>query len=288
MENNELLHKVLSIPSYSGYEYLVIEFLVEYGQEKGYTVDVDAKGNVYFTKGSVEEGKYFPCVSAHMDTVFYDHKELIKAGLSKTIVENDGIITAINPLTGKQTGIGADDLAGVFACLKTFEVVDNIKAAFFVEEECGLHGSYACDKSFFDNVGYFIQYDNPYGYWYSVRFCGKKLFSDEFDKIVKPINESMGVTYYCEYDSFSDALPIREQFNICAVDLPIGYYNWHSDRESLKVSEVFNGIAIGVEYIARLGNEKYAMESVDEEMKRKRKEYKSNESSSWWGGEFYD
>jgi len=267
---DELLHKILSIPTYTKHEELVRDFLVEYGKEKEYLVNVDKKGNVYFTKGSVPEGKYFPCVSAHIDTVFDEHRELIEKGFSKTIVEEDGIIKAYNPIDNKQTGIGADDLAGVFACLKTFEEVDNIKGAFFVEEECGLHGSYQCDKKFFNNVGYFIQYDNPTGYWYSVRFCGTRLYSDYFDTIVKPINESYGITYYCEYDSFSDALPIREQFNICTVDLPIGYYDYHTSEEYLNVEEVFKGIEVGVEYIKALGNEKYEMITVKEEEEENR------------------
>jgi hypothetical protein len=208
-----------------------------------------------------------------MDSVFDEHQALIDKGLPKVIIEKDGFITAYDPLTEKQTGIGADDLAGVFACLKTFEVIDNIKGVFFVEEECGDHGSYNCDESFFEDVGYFLQYDNPYGYWYSVRFCGTKLFSDEFDAVVKPINESNGVTYYCEYDSFSDALPIREQFNICAVDLPIGYYDWHTTEEYLKVDEVFAGIELGIKYIKNLGNKKYSIETVEEEDKKKFNKY---------------
>lgn len=263
MEDTNLLHKILSIPSYTGCEYLVIDFLVKYGREKGYKVNLDDRCNVYYTKGNLPKEEYFPCVSAHMDTVFYEHKDLILAGLFKTIVEKKGIITALNPLTGKRTGIGADDLAGVFACIKTIESIDNIKAVFFVSEESGNHGSYDCDGSFFDDVGYFIQYDNPYGYWYSVRFNGIKLYSDEFDKIVKPINEKMGITHYCEYDSFSDALSIREQFDICAVDLPIGYYKWHTEKEYLKVAEVFNGINVGIEYIKNLGNKKYNMVSLE-------------------------
>lgn len=265
MYNDKLLHQILSIPTYTKHEDLVRDFLVAYGTTKNYLVQVDPKGNVYFTKGTIPEGEYFPCVSAHMDTVFDEHQILIDNGLVKTILEVDGIITAQDPLTGEQTGIGADDLAGVFACLKTLDRIDAIKAAFFVEEECGTHGSYDCDHNFFANVGYFLQYDNPYGYWYSVRFCGTKLYTDEFDAIVKPINEKNGVTYYCEYDSFSDALPIREQFNICAVDLPIGYYEWHSAKEYLKVTEVFAGIELGIKYIQALGNKKYSIEAVVEE-----------------------
>ena len=50
-------------------EDLMIEFLSNYLSDKGYNYDVDEFGNVYVTKGTLNEGEFYPCVVAHTDTV---------------------------------------------------------------------------------------------------------------------------------------------------------------------------------------------------------------------------
>ena len=77
-ENLMLLKEVLSLPSYTGKEDRVVEFLIGYGIQKGYKVFVDHVNNVYLTKGSVSEYEYFPCFVAHTDTVHMNQSELIK------------------------------------------------------------------------------------------------------------------------------------------------------------------------------------------------------------------
>ena len=48
-----LLKEILSIPTYFGNEYRVSEFLMNYGNPKGYNTYKDKVGNVYFEKGKV-------------------------------------------------------------------------------------------------------------------------------------------------------------------------------------------------------------------------------------------
>ena len=67
--NENLLYKVLSIPSFSEKEYRMQDFLLEYSRQKGITASMDGKGNIYLCKGSLTEGHFYPCVSAHMDTL---------------------------------------------------------------------------------------------------------------------------------------------------------------------------------------------------------------------------
>ncbi len=62
IENVDFLKKVLSIPTKSFKEDLMIEFLVEYLTEKKHNFQVDDFGNVYVTKGVLDEGESYPCI----------------------------------------------------------------------------------------------------------------------------------------------------------------------------------------------------------------------------------
>ena len=68
-EKINFLKQVLSIPTKSFKEDLMIEFLSNYLSDKGYDYEVDDFGNVYVTKGTLNEGEFYPCVVAHTDTV---------------------------------------------------------------------------------------------------------------------------------------------------------------------------------------------------------------------------
>jgi putative aminopeptidase FrvX len=62
----EHLKEVLSIPTKTYQEELMIEYLVNYLSTKGYDYKVQENGNIYVTKGVAD---YYPCVIAHTDTV---------------------------------------------------------------------------------------------------------------------------------------------------------------------------------------------------------------------------
>ena len=60
------LKELLSIPSYTWEEDMVISHLMGVCDEKGYHYVVDDIGNIYVTKGSSDN---YPLVLAHTDTV---------------------------------------------------------------------------------------------------------------------------------------------------------------------------------------------------------------------------
>jgi di/tripeptidase len=260
--DSNLLKEILSIPSCFAHEDLIKEFLVSYGTKNSFIVSTDKKGNVYFTKGELLEGEFYPCVSAHLDSVFTkshnetDYTELIYKGLRKDIIEENGVLKAFHPVTKERIGLAADDLAGVYACLKLMNRFDKIKAAFFVEEEFGCEGSYNCDKKFFENVGYFIEFDAPTGNWYSEYSGGIKLFNDNFDILVKPILEKNSIDNYSQ-DPYINSIAMREQFDFCCVNLPVGYHHWHTKKEYLVLDELEKGINLGIEFVEKLGVKKY-------------------------------
>lgn len=250
-----LLKEILSIPTYFGNEYRVSEFLMNYGNSKGYNTYKDKVGNVYFEKGKVNT-EYYPCLVAHMDSVFSEHVPLIVDNQRKIIKQNKNILKAYHPITFKQTGLAADDLAGVFICLQLMDKFDTIKASFFVKEEYGCEGSYACDIDFFNNVGYCIQFDAPGNNWFSNTLMGIKIYSDEFFNDVKNILHENHINNISK-DPYTDVMALREQLDISCANLPAGYYQFHSDREYLNIDDVDKSINIGVQFINKLGNKLY-------------------------------
>ena len=85
----DFLKEVLSIPSVSGDESMVRDYIIEYAKNNGIEYYTDSKKNLYLTKGSdkMTSGEYYPCVVSHMDTVHGSHRELIETK-TNLIIEN--------------------------------------------------------------------------------------------------------------------------------------------------------------------------------------------------------
>jgi di/tripeptidase len=137
-QNIDFLKEVLSIPSKTYREELMVQYLVKWLTENNIEHFVDEHKNVYATKQEssvIPEDFYFPCVVSHTDTVHdicninIDEEQLYNAQgelkLSLKAYDN----------SGDPTGIGGDDKCGVFACLTLLKELPYLKAAFFVYEE---------------------------------------------------------------------------------------------------------------------------------------------------------
>ena len=128
----------------------MIQYLTDYCVEKGFNYSIDKNGSVYVTKGNSD---VYPCVVAHIDTVH----EPVEMKINEEMLPNAQgelklSLKAYEKESGNPTGIGGDDKAGVFICLKMLEQFDNIKAFFPVAEETGCHGSNDADKEFFKEL----------------------------------------------------------------------------------------------------------------------------------------
>lgn len=251
------LREVLSIPSYSSKEDLVIGFIENYCKNNGYSYYKDYKNNIYITKGLAE---YYPCIVAHMDTVHFDQKRLVESNLSLSIVETkqDGLtfLTALDPVNREKTGIGGDDKCGVYICLRLLNEIDNIKVAFFVEEECGMLGSKSLSKSFFDDVGYALQFDAPTNNWFSYSCSGVELWNEDFFDVIKETLEKHQIDNI-SIDPFTDIVQIKKNFNFCCAVLPTGYYNQHCVDEFVIEEHTTQCVNLGLEFIKTLGEKKY-------------------------------
>lgn len=259
-QNLELLKEVLSVPTSTYNEDLMISYLQKWLNEKNIPNYTDSHGNVYATKKiqEVPDDFYYPCVISHTDTVH---------GLGSINVQEEQLPNAQGETKlslkaydekGKPTGIGGDDKCGVFACLTLLEELPYLKAAFFVSEETGCHGSRKADKSFFHDVGYAIQFDAPENWMITEKCFGQVLFdrnTDFFKSCDEVLCEGMNSDYmrYMVHP-YTDVYALRSQFDFSCINFSIGYYDYHTKDEYVVVEDVFNGIKMGKKMIEKLGN----------------------------------
>ena len=255
-EKLEFLKKVLSVPTKTYREGLMVEFITNWLTEKNIPHYVDEHLNVYATKQSDNNVEWFPCVIAHTDTVHnLDTINIREEELKNAQGQLKLSLKAYND-SGLPTGIGGDDKAGVYACLTLLEELPDLKAAFFVSEETGCHGSSKADPEFFKNVGYGIQFDAPEN-WMVTEYCfGQQLFerdSDFFRTCDHVLSEGTQNKQQYLIHPYTDVYALRSQFDFQCINFSIGYYDYHTANEYVVVEDVENGIDMGRKIIASLG-----------------------------------
>jgi putative aminopeptidase FrvX len=253
--DKKLLKEILSIPSYSGNERKLVNFICEFLEKNKIPYKVDELFNIYCTKGDAD---IYPCVVAHTDTVHNNNHIDVRTELKKNCRNVLKEAYKGYDAKGKPTGIGGDDKAGVFACLTLLLELPALKAAFFVSEEIGCKGSKEADEAFFENVGYAIQFDAPFDYMVTEVSSGVPLF-DRRSEFFKKANNVLVEYIIPEYGShpFTDVYALKKLFDFSCINLSIGYYDHHTADEYVILEDVENGIKIGREMIASLGYEKY-------------------------------
>ena len=268
-KNLELLKEVLSVPTKTYQEERMVAFLVNWLTENKIPHFVDEFNNVYATKqesSDLPEDFYFPCVISHTDTVHnIDTINVVEEMLPNAQGEIKLSYKAYNDL-GHPTGIGGDDKCGVFACLTLLKELPNLKAAFFVSEETGCHGSLKASEEFFANVGYGIQFDAPENWMITERCFGQVLFDRETeffetcDKILVEGMNQQDMRYMVH--PYTDVYALRGKFDFSCINISIGYYDYHTRNEYVVIEDVFNGIDMGKKMIENLGNRLHFKQSV--------------------------
>lgn len=260
MSDLSFLKEVLSVPTVTYNEKRMVEFITNWLEQNNIDYYRDFKNNIYATKSDGNEKPddfYYPCVISHTDTVHQIDTINIKE--SKQPNAQGRIKDSLYALNddGDPTGIGGDDKCGVFACLTLLKELPNLKAAFFVSEETGCHGSKAADEEFFSNVGYAIQFDAPENWMITEKCFGSQLFdrdSEFFEKVDSVLTENM-VKEDMDYmiHPYTDVWALRNKFDFACINFSIGYYKYHTKHEYVIPEDVFNGIKMGREIIENLG-----------------------------------
>lgn len=260
MPTIDFLKQVLSIPTVTYREDLMVDFISKWLKENDIEHYIDTHRNIYATKSitkDLPEDFYYPCVVSHTDTVhkldtiniFEDYlpnaQDVLKPSL---FAKNDH---------GQPTGIGGDDKCGVFACLTLLKELPYLKAAFFVSEETGCNGSRQADPNFFENVGYAIQFDAPENWMITETCYSQQLFDkdSEFFKVCDSVlseNMNKNDMRYMTHP-YTDVWALRGKFDFSCINFSIGYYNYHTKNEYVVIEDVYNGIKMGREMIQKLG-----------------------------------
>lgn len=229
MMNVDLLKELYSIFSPSGDTKKMRRFLKKAIKARGGDVVQDKKGNLLVTKGKADT---YPCLAAHIDQVrYHTHPKDFQ------VLQVDNILMGWSTKLKQQCGLGADDKNGVFICLNALEKYDNIKIAFFVDEEVGCCGSSVVDMSFFDGCRFVIEPDRRDGYDFISCMSGVDVCSDDFIKA-----SGFGdFGYKFDEGSVTDVLTLLERgLKISCLNLSCGYYHPHTDQEVTDIDELEN------------------------------------------------
>lgn len=254
------LYEVMQVPSCSRYEFRMVAYIILWARKRGIDYSFDKKGNVYLTKGKLEEGEFYPCVTSHMDTVQDKAKAYALAGAELPLRTRRCKSTTSDEVRHEifidGQGIGADDKLGVYISLQLVNHFDKIKAAFFVEEEIGMMGSKELNKEFFDDVAYVIGWDSPDLTRAAWKCSGTQLFTADFyKKHLKPVVSKWGFTDKCFHsEPFTDVIQIREKTGIMCMNFGNGGYNAHMSTEYLVIEHVDHATGMGMDIIQSIGN----------------------------------
>ena len=246
--NIERLRQVLAVPTQSLREDQMVEFLkAQAASRPGVTCTVDSYNNVFLRKGTAS---FFPCVAAHIDSVQPVERYF-------RIIQKNGNLIGYDRRC-KQVGFGGDDKAGVYICLELLDRFPNIAAAFFAAEEIGCRGAFSAEAKMFDSIGYVLEFDCPARDMFSYTSSGMRLFDNagDFIKAGLPVLNKWGVNKW-QHHPFTDVMALRQRFSFSCMNLPSGYYNWHSHNEYVKVSDTDNSLEMATELIAALGALRY-------------------------------
>ena len=266
----EFLKEVLSVPTKTYKEEKMVSFIANWLIDNNIEYHIDIHNNIYATKQeskNLPENFYFPCVISHTDTVHeIDTINIREENLPNAQKEIKSSLKAYNDF-GQPTGIGGDDKCGVFACLTLLKELPNLKAAFFVSEETGCHGSKKADSGFFENVGYAIQFDAPENWMITEKCFGQILFdrdSEFFGTVNEVLTEGMNPSDM-EYmvHPYTDVYALRGKFDFSCINFSIGYYDYHTKNEYVVIEDVFNGIEMGKKMIEKLGNKLHFKKSKE-------------------------
>ena len=264
--------ELLSVPTKTYQEDKMVDYILsELSQIEGIKVEVDSYKNIYVTKGTLDEGEFYPMFISHTDTVHNLVDEIIVKEeyllrpytFGKDFGSEQVLCLKAYDKDGKPTGIGGDDKCGIYICLELLRQLDKVKVAFFVSEETGCHGSKMVNLDFLKDVGYCTQYDAPGDHLISFSCMGTVLFDIESDfyKIAyNAISEGFHNEMLVQSHPYTDIMIMKQKSDLSCINMSCGYYNMHTSNEFVSIYDVERAIIAGKNMVERLGLKKYVFE----------------------------
>jgi len=275
IEQANRFKNLLSVPSKTYKEEMMIDHIVNFLTKiPGISFKTDHMGNIYVTKGVLNQGEFYPMLIAHTDTVHEIQSEIVvkdefltkPTTFGKTFGnETYASYKAYTP-GGLPTGIGGDDKCGIFLCLELLMELPKVKIGLFVSEETGCHGSQQCDLEFLEDVGYAIQFDAPGNHLITEICSGVRLFEKDgefIDTIVPIFSKYMNTDPMLQSHPYTDVSQIKRKGDFSCINLSCGYYNMHSVQEFVVLEDVEKVFYMTKEIVRQLGTKKYEFEYVN-------------------------
>ena len=281
-EMRKRLAKVMMVQTASRKNHLMLSFIKKFVDNiPNCTITSDELGNLYVTKGTAE---FYPCVVAHTDTVH----EIYKNFGIHSVIEGKGTANQFECWSGYSSqlggieysaGIGGDDKVGVFIALEMLYQFENIKLAFFVDEEIGCVGSQGADMTFFLDVGYIFQCDRAGATEVIQTSSWTKLFNDDFAEKIALSMEARNY-HLSDKGSVTDVLQLADNgVGVCTANIGCGYYKAHTVDEFIVIEDVHNCFKLVVDMIKVLGENQYEYIAEDTNSYAN---WTQDDETHWW------
>lgn len=228
----------------------------------------DHIGNIIARRG---EGPY-PTFCCHLDTVhkitknYVVEKHEVKQYTSKRRGKKksrkktyDGVQDYL--YTSAQ-GIGGDDKCGIYGCLELMRSLRNVKAMFFVQEECGTIGARGIELSEFEDSAYLIELDRRGNSDIIMDYNFSETISPKFEEVLE---QQMGDDWEQADGTFTDVMILAERgVGISAINVSCGYYKAHTKEEYISWKDLNKSIAFCFDLAQALGQDVYSHEYEDQ------------------------
>lgn len=193
--------------------------------------EMDHYANIFIKKNTTNPD-YYPCVVAHADCVIPHANKAVKFKKNKII--------GINPVTGKQIGLGMDDTLGICCAIQMLRELPNLKVCFTTEEEIGFIGAEEASENieFFCDVSYFIQADRRGGSDLITFTNG--IYTASNDWLNNVTNLMVQYKYTEEFGIGTDIGVFAKKLQLSAVNVSCGYYREHTNSEYAIMPEFEN------------------------------------------------
>jgi putative aminopeptidase FrvX len=264
MNDLEFLKELMSVRTSTYKEELMVQYICDWLDKEGIPYVVDDMMNVYATKTSEGyEGKLYPCMVAHTDTVhhFEDEIHVREEMLPNRQKQAKLSLKAYDP-DGQPVGIGGDDKCGVYGALVSLRDLPHVKGAFFVSEETGCWGSRKASPEFFSDVAYAIQLDAPSNHMVTEVCWGVRMFDreSEFFRIADEVLSEKFEFHEFQIHPYTDVSQLAQKFDFSCINFSCGYYNYHTKNEYVVIEDLQIAIHTAHEMINRLGYTKQTYE----------------------------
>jgi hypothetical protein len=234
MEVNPLLNTILLMQNPSdnaATKAITIEAIMNIIPAK-YFVEEDREGNLLFDNRPVSKrGTPVPTIVAHLDQV-HDYARGMRLVL---IGDKQDKIVAYD-YRNRRVGTGGDDKCGIYVAVKMLLTDIPCRVILTQDEEIGCVGARRVSCNWGQESSILLQADRRGNNDLIMHTNGIRIASDELVQRVLALPECEGMKP--EYGSVTDVGDIADTFGVGAFNISAGYYDAHTHKESIILSEL--------------------------------------------------